>query len=162
MVLPAGGATQKLGEVAGHSDRVVVIERGDGVIDVEEFVRLVGDVAVEHPLANRHEEAPDEDVLLATGDFDVLRLFFAEGHFPFGVVDIEVKIRVAIEVACDGFVQREVFQAVEEGGVRIELEIAGGVSIQIVFPGEQVFGESVEVEGIGGACGVLLDRKSVV
>jgi hypothetical protein len=28
-------------------------------------------MAVEHPLADGHEEAPDEDVLLATGDLDV-------------------------------------------------------------------------------------------
>ena len=103
-------------------------------------------MAIEHPLADRHEEAPDEDVLLASGDLDVrfqnaLRSApvdsqnFAERlTFQSVVVDVEVKVGIAAEVARNGLVEGEVSQAVEESGVRIELEVAGSVSDRDRFP----------------------------
>ena len=134
--LPARSATQHVGEVAGDRDRIIVVKRGDWVVDVEIFVRLVGNVAIKHPLADGHKEAPDEDVLLATRDLDIRRLTFAERDLPIGVVDIEVEVGIAIEVAGNRFVQRKVFQTIEETGIWVELEMPDGVAFQIVVPGE--------------------------
>jgi hypothetical protein len=39
------------------------------------------------------------------------------------------------------FIEREVFQSVEETGVRVEPEVADCVTIEIVVPGEQILGD---------------------
>ncbi|MCY1555297.1 hypothetical protein D9M68_919450 [compost metagenome] len=64
-------------------------------------------MTVEHTLADGHEEAPNKDVLLAPGNLDVLCFAFTEGDLPCLVVDIEFKVSVTTEVACDGFVQSQ-------------------------------------------------------
>ena len=74
LCLPARSASQHASEVAGHRNRIVIIQRGDGVVDIEIFVSLIRIVAIKHPLADGHEEAPDEDVLLAARDLDICRL----------------------------------------------------------------------------------------
>ena len=96
------------------------------VIDIEIFMRLLGDVPIKHALADGHEQAPDEDVLLAARDLDIRRLSFSERNLPFSVVDVEVGI--AIEVAGNRFVQREVF-VFEAGLQRVEQLVALDASL---------------------------------
>ncbi len=77
-------------------------------------------MAIEHALADGHEEAPDEDVLLASGYLDVLRPTFAERDLPCFVINVKVKVGVAAEIARNCFVERQVFQTIEESGVGIQ------------------------------------------
>jgi len=73
----------------------------------------------------------------------------AERDLPVGVVDIKVEVGIAIEEAGNRLVQGKVFQTIEETRVWVELEMPDGVAIQIVIPGEQIFGVGVEIERIG-------------
>ena len=104
LCLPAHSATQHDGEIAGDRDRIIVVQRGDGIVDIKIFVRLIGNMAIKHPLANGHEEAPDEDVLLATRDLDIRRFTLAERDLSLGVVDVKVEVSIAMEVAGNRFV----------------------------------------------------------
>ena len=98
------------------------------VIDIEIFIRLLGDVPIKHALADGYEQAPDEDVLLAARDLDIRRLSFSERNLPFSVVDVEVEVGIAIEVAGNRFVQREVF-VFEAGLQRVEQLVALDASL---------------------------------
>src|SRR5690606_11388930 len=71
LVCPARSPAKELREVTGHGYCVIVIQRGDGIVDVKVFLRLIGDVPIKHPLADSQEKTPDEDVLLATGNLDI-------------------------------------------------------------------------------------------
>ena len=71
-------------------------------------------------------------------------------------INVEVEIGVAAEIARNRFVEREVFQAIEESGVGVQPQVTYSVACEIVVPSEQVFGEGVEVEGVGDTPGILL------
>ena len=59
------GFFQQLGQITGYRNRVVVIPRIDGVINVEVLYPRIRLSTVNHPLTNRQEQAPDGDILFA-------------------------------------------------------------------------------------------------
>lgn len=148
IVLSLTGALHELGEVATDLDGVVVVERGNGVVDVDELYPVVGWVIVEDPLANGHEKAPNKNRFFTARDLDVGLVSDAEGHRPILVVDIEIKIGVAVKIPGDRFVQSEISDAIEEFGIGVEFEVASTVTIEIVVPSEKIFGESVEIKSV--------------
>lgn len=97
------GLAQQLREVAGDGNGVVVVERRDWIVDIEELHPGIRRVTVDRALAQGHEQAPDKEVLFAARDFDVRVVALAERDGPLGVIDVEVQIGIAAEVGLDGF-----------------------------------------------------------
>ena len=106
-------------------------------------------MAVDHPFADRHEQAPDEDVLFAARHLDVLGIAFAERDRPVAVVDVEIKIGIAPQVGLDIFFQRQLLDARKEPRCGIDTQHPLAVVVQVVVPMEQVFGKGVEIQRIG-------------
>ena len=61
-------------------------------------------MTIKHPFTDGHEKAPDEDVLLASRNLDILVNALPKRHLPFGVVDVELKLGVSPKVARDRFI----------------------------------------------------------
>ncbi len=60
-----GRPAEELGKITGDGNRVVVVQRRDRVVDVEVLLPLIGFMPIQHPFADGHKNAPDEDVLFA-------------------------------------------------------------------------------------------------
>ena len=135
-----------------------------------------GSIVIERELDDGKEEAPDEDVLFATGDFDgLLAVGFVlvlartlprvrtadlvagravllhpelsgEDHLPGGGVNPELEVGVAVEQGADAIVHLHRLEAREEARIRVERQLPLAVIREIVVPHEQVLGEGVEVE----------------
>ena len=141
-------------------------------------VVVTGSIVIERELDDGEEEAPDEDVLLATGDLDGLLamgfvLVFAltlprvravdlvasgavllhpelscEDHLPGGGVNPELEVGVAVKQGADSIVHLHRLETGEQARIRVERQLPLAVILQIVVPREQVFGEGIEVERV--------------
>lgn len=57
------GTLQQLREMADYSDCVVVIQRGDGVVDIDIFDPAIGLLLIHGQLGDGEKETPDKDIL---------------------------------------------------------------------------------------------------
>ena len=139
-----------------HRNGVVLVQRRDGIVDVDVFNPLIGFCAIHGELHDSQKEAPDEQVLFTARHLDVvngLRGFSRmnvtrEADSPVAVVDTEIEIGVAVQEGADAGFHLQGFQPRKKTGSSIHFQHSRAVAVQIVIPGKQVFGERVEVERI--------------